>query len=115
MMGSPLLMVRAMALDTSGVLRNPEHALNPTNHAARHATNCSANGTANRPGRTVAHGSPLLSSTHDPLCLNDGGHDENSEADCGKEYISLHRACSSLQRIQTGCAEEVPCRAQMLV
>jgi len=48
------------------------------------------------------------------LRLDGNRHDENGETDCGQEYRSFHRSCSSLRRIQTRCAGEVPCRAQML-
>jgi len=109
MMGGSLLIIRPMPLDAAGVLRNSEHAFNTSGDATRYATNCTADGPAHRTSGPVAHGGPLLSSAHDPLGLSDSGHSKDSEANCGKEYISLHRGCSSLRRIQTRYAREVPC------
>jgi hypothetical protein len=107
-------MIGAMRLDASSALGNPEYSLNTAGYAACDTTNRPTDGPTNRPGRMTADSSALLCPTHDSLRLDGNRHDENGETDCGQEYRSFHRSCSSLRRIQTRCAGEVPCRAQML-
>jgi hypothetical protein len=104
-------MIGAMRLDASSALGNPEYSLNTAGYAACDTTNRPTN----RPGRMTADGSALLCPTHDSLRLNGNRHGENGETECGQEYRSFHRSCSSLQKQRTRCAGEVPCRAQMLV
>src|SRR3954467_10904452 len=79
MVSGAFLVVRAMALDTAGVLRDPKHALHPADHAACHATHGSADSAAHRTGRPVADRSTLLSSPHNPLRLSRSGKGKNSQ------------------------------------
>jgi hypothetical protein len=73
------------------VLRNSEHSLHAADHAARNSSDGSANGTTDRPGRTVADGSPLFCSTDNPLCLHRNRRGEDRQSGSRKDNKRFHR------------------------
>jgi hypothetical protein len=76
----------AAVMDGRRLLRNPNHAFDPTHDATDHAAHDATNHGTDRPGRALPDGDALLASTHDALGLgrkrrrqrgnNDDGHDE---------------------------------------
>jgi len=83
-LSAALLVVRAMTLNSAGVLRDAKYTLQPADHATCHTTHGSANSSADRTRRPVANSCPLLSSPHDPLRLSSGRKGKNSQAECGQ-------------------------------
>ena len=75
----------ATAAVTDRLLRNPDHAFDPADHAADHTAHDATNHGADWTGRALAYGDALLASTHNALGSsrkrrrkrgNDDSHDE---------------------------------------